>query len=459
MHKSKIVDMTRGAILPQLVSFALPLFVGNVFQQLYNTADCLVVGRFLGRDSLAAIGASSQFVFTVIGFFGGFSTGAQVVISQSFGAKQIPRMRRAIHTAIASALVISIFMTAAGIFLSPIVLRAISVQKSVFSLADSYLRIYFCGISFLILYNIGSGILRALGDSKRPLYFLVFSSIVNIALDFLFVLGFKCGIKGAAWATVISEGISIVPVFWVLMKTDDVFKVRISELRIDFPILKEILRIGLPGAISSSLTAFSNTFIQKYVNAFTASCAAGWAVFVRLDQFMQMPMMSIAFTSTTFVSQNFGAGKITRIKKGIKSALALNLSIIVFLSIIMFIFARFLTSLFIADAESIRYGSLFIRYTAPFYVLCAVCMLFSQVLRGLGDSLVPTIITFSGFVVLRQSFLFVSTHFSNDFTFVAIAYPIVWTVTSSAMVWYYRHKMRKTCQSRVSCLSLSGLTR
>ena len=435
--------MTEGAILPHIVAFALPLFAGNVFQQLYNTADCFVVGKFLGRDALAAIGASSQFVFTVIGFFGGFSTGAQVVISQSFGAKNIPRMQSAIHTAVLSAVIISVCMTVAGILLSPLVLRLISVPESVFELADSYLRIYFGGISFLILYNIGSGILRALGDSKRPLYFLVFSSLVNIALDFLFVLGFKWGIKGAAWATVISEAISVLPVFFVLMKSDDVFKVRLKNLRIDLPILKEILRIGLPGAISSSITAFSNTFIQKYVNAFTSSCAAGWAVFVRLDQFMQMPMMSIAFTSTTFVSQNFGAGKITRIKSGIKSALILNLSIVGFLSLVLFAFAPFLTSIFIDDTDSIRYGSLFIRCTAPFYLLCAVCMLFSQVLRGLGDSLVPTIITFSGFVLLRQTFLFVATRLTPSFFLVAIAYPIVWIVTSSLMLGYYRHKMRK----------------
>lgn len=443
MYKSETVDMTEGAILPHIVAFALPLFVGNLFQQLYNTTDCFVVGKFLGRDALAAIGASSQFVFTVIGFFNGFSTGAQVVISQSFGAKNIRRMQGAIHTAIASAFVISAFMTVFGIFVSPLVLRAISVPQDVFDLADSYLRIYFSGIAFLILYNVGSGILRALGDSRRPFYFLVFSSVVNIALDLLFVLGLGWGIRGAAWATVISEGISIVPVFFVLMRGDELFRVRIKNLKIDIVILKEILRIGLPGAIASSLTAFSNTFIQKYVNLFTSSCAAGWAVFVRLDQFMQTAMMSIAFSAMTFVSQNFGASKTERIRQGIKSSLSLKLVFIAFLALMLFIFAGSLTSIFIDDEESIRYGSIFIRCTAPFYLLCAVCMFFAQVLRGLGDSLTPTIITFSGFVVLRQTFLFIATRLTPSFYVVSMAYPVVWIFTSTTMTCYYRFRYSK----------------
>lgn len=449
MNKSRILDMTEGAILPQIAAFALPLFAGNMFQQFYNTMDCFVVGKFLGKDALAAIGASTQYVFTVIGFFAGFSTGAQVVISQAFGAKDIGRLQNAIHTAILSAFFISIVMTVAGIAFSPLVLRLISVPESVFKPALSYLRIYFAGISFLILYNIGSGILRALGDSRRPLYFLVFSSLVNIALDFIFVLGFKWGIEGAAWATVISEGLSILPVFFVLMKSDDVFKVQIRRLRIDFKILKEILRIGLPGAIASSITAFSNTFIQKYVNAFTSSCAAGWAVFVRLDQLMQGVMQSIAFAAMTFAGQNFGAGKIMRIRQGIKSALSMKLALVAFFAIIFFIFAELLTSIFIDDAESIRYGAIFIRCTAPFYILCAVCMFFAQILRGLGISLAPTIITFAGFVLLRQAFLFVATRLTPSFYVVSIAYPVVWVFTSIAMICCYRFHSNNLKEERI----------
>lgn len=438
LQKSKVLDMTEGTIVSKLAAFALPLFAGNMFQQVYNTVDSFFVGNFLGRDALAAIGASSQFVFTMIGFFQGFSTGAQVVISQAFGAKNIPRLERAIHTAMLSSLVLSVFMTASGILISPLVLRLLSVPESVFGPAAAYLQIYFAGISFLILYNMASGILRALGDTRRPLYFLIFSSLVNIDLDALFVLGFKWGIKGAAWATVISQGISIIPVLFVLMKSGGVCRLRLRELRIDIPLLKEILRIGLPGAISSSITAFSNTFIQKYVNAFTASCSAGWAVFVRLDQLMQAVMMSISLSAMTFVSQNYGAGKFLRIQKGIRAALCLKLALVGFFSLLLFFFSKSLTAIFIDDAASVRYGSLFIRSTAPFYLLCATCMFYSQVLRGLGTTLIPTIITFSGFVVLRQTFLLVTTRLTDSFFVVSLAYPVVWIFTTIAIVCYYR---------------------
>lgn len=442
MKEKSITDMTSGAILPQIISFAIPLLLGNIFQQLYNTADCLVVGKFLGRNSLAAIGSTSNLVMTVIGFFSGFSTGAQIVISQCFGAKNTADLRKSVHTALASSAFISLFMTILGLFTSPLMLRLIHVPEEVFELADSYLKIYFSGVSFLIFYNMGSGILRALGDSKRPLYFLVFSSLVNIILDLLFVVVFKSGVKGAAWATVISEAISIIPVFCVLIFCDEIYKVSFRELRIDFQLLSKMLKIGLPGAVSSSITSFSNTFMQKYVNVFGSACIAGWAVFGRFDQFRIMLMTSISFAATTFVAQNFGAHEEARIKKGIKISLLVSLSIAILLSSIEFIFAESLTSIFISDIDSIHFGSLFIRYTTPFYLPCVVCMLFSQILRGFGDSLVPTIITFSGFVLLRQMILFFGTKLTDSFTLVALAYPIVWIFTGTMMLTYYKHKMK-----------------
>ncbi|WP_407425981.1 MATE family efflux transporter [Treponema sp.] len=442
LSKNKTVDMTYGAILPHIISFAIPLLLGNLFQQLYNTADCLVVGKFLGRDSLAAIGSTSHLVMTVIGFFGGFSTGAQIVISQCFGAKKTADLRKSVHTALASSAFISLFMTLLGLFTSPLMLRLIHVPEEVFELADSYLKIYFSGVSFLIFYNMGSGILRALGDSRRPLYFLIFSSVVNIILDLIFVVVLKFGVKGAAWATVISEAISIIPVFCSLIFTGEIYKVSFREFKIDFPLLSKMLKIGLPGAVSSSITSFSNTFMQKYVNVFGSSCIAGWAVFGRFDQFRIMLMTSISFAATTFVAQNFGAGEKERIKKGIKISLLVSLSVAVFLSTLEFIFADFFTSIFISDADSIHFGSLFIRYTTPFYLPCVICMLFSQILRGFGDSLVPTIITFSGFVLLRQMILFFGTKLTDSFSLVALAYPVVWIFTGTMMLVYYRYKVR-----------------
>lgn len=445
-HKSSVTDMTLGGentILPQIVSFALPLFVGNIFQQLYNTADCFVVGKFLGRDSLAAIGSTSQLVFMVIGFFSGFSTGAQVVISQSFGGKDFEKLKKSVHTAVLSSFLISIFLTSLGLFASPLMLRLIQVPENVFALANSYLKIYFSGIAFLVLYNIGSSILRALGDSKRPLYFLIFSSVVNIALDLVFVVIFHLGVKGVAFATVISEAVSIIPVFYVLFSSDEEWKLSFRDLKIDFPLFCEMLKIGLPGAVSSSITAFSNTFMQKYINVFGSACIAGWAVFARFDQLVIMPMISISFAATTFVGQNFGAKNFARIKSGIRVAFKLLVAVIIPLSAFVFLFADFLVSIFISDSESVRFGVLFVRFTAPFYILCATTMLFSQIMRGSGNVLVPTSITFLGFVVLRQIILFVSSKITSDFAPIALAYPIGWIATTIAMVIYFRFWRRK----------------
>ncbi len=441
--------MTQGGILGEIVLFALPLFVGNVFQQLYNTADCYVVGKFLGRDSLAAIGATSQLVFTVIGFFSGFSTGAQVIISQSFGAKDFSRMKKSIHTAVASSVLISVFLTALGLFASPFMLRLIQVPNDVFDLADSYLKIYFSGIAFLILYNIGSCVLRALGDARRPLHFLIFSSVVNIILDLVFVVKFHLGVKGAAVATVVSELLSIIPVFYVLFSADDFYKLSLKDLKIDFSLFGEMLKIGLPGAISSSLTAFSNTFMQKCINMFGSSCMAGWAVFARFDQFIIMPMVSISFAATTFVSQNFGAKQFERIKQGVHISLRLMIFMIVSLSALIFIFAPILVSFFISDEESVRYGSLFLRYTTPFYILCATTMLYCSIPRGLGYALVPTLITFSGFVVFRQLFLFVVTRITSAFAVVLLAYPVAWIETTAITIIYYGYCFRRSCKREI----------
>lgn len=454
MRKYSSVDMTNGGALHHIVSFALPLFLGNVFQQLYNTADCFVVGHFLGRDALAAIGSTSQLVFTVIGFFGGFASGAQVVISQLFGAKDAAGMEKAVHTALASSLAISVFMTFLSLLVTTPVLRLIHVPEEVFPLAQRYLRIFFSGTPFLILYNMGAGILRAFGDSKRPLMFLAMSSLLNIALDFLFVAVFRLGVDGAAWATVVSEAVSLIPVFSVLVLTRDAYKVSPRKIRIDFPLLSQMLKIGLPGALSSSLTAFSNTFLQKYVNDFGSACTAGWAVFARFDQLAIMPMMSISLAATTFVSQNFGAGKRARIRRGMHISFALVLSVTVPISVVLLILARILSVFFVEDEEAAGYAAMFIRYTSPFYVLCATTMLLAQILRGIGDSIVPTAITFSGFILFRQVFLFVSTRFVQSFFLVAATYPLAWILTSLFMALYFR----KAAQKRALCRKRSEIS-
>ena len=438
--------MTDGSIVPRLISFAIPLFLGNIFQQFYNTVDCFIIGKYLGSESLAAIGSTSQLVFIIIGFFNGFATGTQVVISQLFGAKNLSALKKAISTAIFSSFILGIFMTFLGLFISPLLLKLIQVPENVSILAQTYLTIYFAGILFLILYNLGSGILRALGDSKTPLYFLILSSLINIILDLVFVLVLKLGVAGAAWATIISEFISIIPVYSAILSIKEFGRFSFRNVKFDTKLFGLMMKIGLPGAVSSSINSFSNTFMQKYVNAFGTSCIAGWSIFARYDQFMIMPMISISLATTTFVSQNFGAKKIERINKGVKSSFFLMISIIFILSFLIFVFSETLSAIFISDKASVLYASLFIRYTAPFYVLCATCMLFSQALRGFGDSFIPTIIIFCGFVLLRQFILFVGTKYSESFGLVAIAYPVVWVITSMVMFGYYETKISTMCK-------------
>ena len=443
VETDELTDMTQGAVLPLIMWFALPLFIGNIFQQLYTTADCFVVGRFLGKESLAAIGSTSQLVLTVVNFFNGFSTGAQVLISQCFGSKNILNLRKSVHTALVSSFLISIFMTGVGLFTSPMILHLIGVPDEVFAEADAYLKIYFSGIVFLIFYNMGSGILRALGDSTRPLCFLIFSSLVNIILDLFFVVKLELGVEGVAWATVISEAVSTIPVLCSLIFTRQVYKLSIKELKIDPSLFSKMMKIGLPGAISSSITAFANTFMQKYVYIFGASCMAGWSVFSRFDQLVHLPMRSISFAATTFIAQNYGAGQKDRINKGIKVSFIVSVLMIFVLSVLLFIFSKPLTRLFISDIESVEYGNLFMKRAAPFYIFCVTCMLHSQILRGLGDSIIPTVLSFSGFVVLRQTILFIGTKISSSFWIVSTAYPVIWIFTAVAMSIYFKIFMKK----------------
>ena len=272
-------DMTQGKIVPLLLKFSAPLLLGNLFQQFYNTFDTFIVGRVIGSQALAAIGSTSHFVNTVINFFNGLAIGAQVVISQFFGAKNFPSLKKAINTTIYASFIFSILATVIQIILSPFVLRLISTPPDVLVQANQYLKIYFLGTAALTLYNMGSGILRALGDSTRALIFLVISSVSNIILDILFVVLLGKGIAGAAYATVLSELLSAILVIISLQRLEVKMRLELKHPQIDFLILKKIMKLGLPGAISSSITSFSNTFMQKYINYFGTSCMAGWAIF------------------------------------------------------------------------------------------------------------------------------------------------------------------------------------
>ncbi|MDD6032444.1 MAG: MATE family efflux transporter, partial [Oscillospiraceae bacterium] len=403
----KDIDMTQGVIWKQLLLFALPLMVGNLFQQLYNTVDSIVVGNFVGKEALAAVGSVGPIINSLIGFFTGLATGAGVVISQAYGAKNSEKVSRTVHTTLSLTLLLCLLFTFIGIAMTPMMLRLMSTPEDVFGESAAYLRIYFAGVSGLMIYNMGAGILRAVGDSRRPLYFLIFSACTNTVLDLLFVAVLRWGIAGVAWATVLSQVISAVLIMIVLMRTDGPYRLELKKLRLEIPILREVVRVGLPAAIQQMITSISNVFVQSYINMFGSSVMAGWSAYSKIDQFMMLPMMSVSLAATTFVGQNRGAGRLDRIKKGANTAFFMSLTVSLLAMAPLLIFAPSLVGLFNSEAEVLSYGVLFIRTLSPFYMLCCINQVYASSLRGLGNTRAPMFIMLGSFVVFRQIYLFI----------------------------------------------------
>ena len=438
MSRISTMDMTQGSIRKEMILFAIPLLAGNIFQQLYNTIDSIVVGQVVGPDGLGAVTSVAPAINTLVGFFMGFSTGASVVVSHFFGAKTISDLRKAVHTAIVCTFLLGILLMAFGYFVTPPLLVVMSTPESVMPLATTYLRIYFLGIIGLMMYNIGSAILRAVGDSIRPLIFLIITSVLNIVLDILYVIVLHQGVAGAAYATIISQFISAFLTLWVLFRTDDCYSIRFKELTIDKPILKQIIKIGMPAGIQMAVISFSNLFVQGYINRFGESSTAGWGAYGRIDAFVMLPMQSIALTATTFVGQNAGAGNVDRIKKGIKEALFLAAICTIALVIPEFFAAPKMVSLFNGDPEVIKYGTLFIRMNCFFDILCCSNQTHAGVLRGVGDAKAPMYIMLSSFVVFRQIYLFIVSHLTTSIYPISIAYPAGWLVCSVIMLIYFK---------------------
>ena len=446
-EKSTARDMTRGPILRQLVFFALPLMLGNVFQLLYNMVDSVIVGNFVSKQALAAIGSTTVIVSMIVFFFSGFAIGAGVVIGNSFGAKNMERLHDAIHTAIAAAFVFSLLLTILGVATVKPMLTLMRTPEDVFQDAALYLRIYIGGISGLLIYNMGSGILRAVGDSIRPLGFLILTSILNILLDLLFVLVLKAGIAGAAIATILSQFVSAALTLLLLTRTGDIYRLNWRELHIAFPILKEIFAIGMPAALQAVITSFSNIFVQGYINAFGSDVMAGWSCYNKLDHFIFLPMQSMSMASTTFVSQNTGAGNEQRSRRGTVLAILITTLVTGAVAAVLTVIAPAAVQMFSPDREVIRYGAMFIRTNAFFLLFNGVAQVLAGALRGRGDSRGPMIIMLANFVVVRQIYLYWVTHFvANTPRLVGFGYPVGWTcccITELLYVWIRQHR-RKT---------------
>ena len=437
-------DMTSGPILPQLVLFAVPLLLGNLFQLFYSMVDTVVVGKFVSTEALAAVGSTTMIVNTIVFFFNGLSIGATVVIGQNFGAKNEKGLHIAVETTMMMTFLVSIIFTIIGVIYVRPMLAFMSTPENVIPDATVYLRIYFAGISGLMIYNMGSGILRAVGDSKRPLYFLILTSVLNIILDLVFVIVFHGGIAGVAYATILSQFISAILVLVLLSGTNDIYKLTWHDLRLDMPTFRQILGIGLPTAIQSTITGFSNVFVQSYINVFGSACMAGWSCYNKLDQFIYLPMQSLASSATTFVSQNIGAKQEERASQGTTRAILVSMGITAAIGGILVIFAGPATRIFTDDEAVVEFGSLFIRMNTMFLIMNCVNHVLAGALRGRGDSRAPMICMLSCFVALRQIYLFTMTHFiANTPVTVGLGYPVGWTSCFIAEITYFWWRYRR----------------
>lgn len=435
--KSSALDMTSGSIARLLLLFAIPLLLGNMFQMLYNTVDALVVGNFVGKEALAAVGSTASITNIAVLFFNGVSVGGGVVISQFYGARDHERLHRAVETTMAVTFVIGVLFTIIGILTVPYMLRFMSTPEDVMGEAGIYLRIYFAGISGLLVYNMASGILRAVGDTTKPLLFLILSSVLNILLDLLFVVVFRAGIEGVALATIISQFISAAAVLLLLSRSNDIYRFSWKDLSIDRSILSKILSVGLPSGVQAMITAFSNVFVQSYINSFGSDCMAGWSCYNKLDQFVFLPVTSMSQSATTFVSQNIGAGLETRANQGTKTSLLLSVAITTGIATVLFIVARPAVAMFNRDPDVVQSGIQFLRLNVFFLIANTVNHVLAGSLRGRGDGKGPMFIMIFSFVAIRQTYLFVITRLVQSEAAVGFGYPVGWMSCCVIELIYY----------------------
>ena len=445
LGKRQDVDMTEGSIIRHIIAFALPLLVGNIFQQLYNMVDTWVVGNYVNIQAYSAVGTVGPIVNMLIGFFMGLSSGAGVVISQYYGAQQSEKVKQTVHTALLMTLALGVVFTVVGILMTPTMLKLINMPDAEAAEATVYLTIYFAGILGLMFYNIGAGILRAVGDSQRPFYFLVVSAVLNIVLDLVFVLCFNMGVAGVALATILSQGISAILIIITLLRSEACIKLIPKELKIHWDMLRKIFTVGIPAALQMAITAFSNIFVQSYINYFGGNCMAGWTTYAKVDQLLFLPMQSIALASTTFVGQNLGRNQLERAREGVAKSLMLALAFTAVLTVPVVIFARPIVTFFIKDSttEALEYGTLFLQWLSPFYLLCCFNQIYSGALRGAGNTKAPMVIMLCSFVGFRQLYLFITAQVCNEILPIAMGYPAGWLVCSLITGIYY-HKVQLT---------------
>ncbi|WP_294572571.1 MATE family efflux transporter [uncultured Subdoligranulum sp.] len=439
MRTVKQTDILTGSIPRQLLVFFLPIWFGTLFQQLYNTADTLIVGNFVGTNALAAVGATGAFVNLLVGLFVGLCSGAGVVVAQSYGAKDLNAVDRQVHTALVFSVAIGALLTVLGLLSAEPVLRLMGTPQEILGDAALYLRIYFLGMIPQILYNMGTNILRAAGDSKRPLYFLIVASLVNIVLDVVFIAGFHWGVAGAALATVLSQIASAVLTLRCLAGSQGMpWHLSAAKLRMERTILTAICMIGIPAAAQSALYNVSNMMIQSCMNGFGTNTIAAWGVYGKIDFIFWMTINSLGIAITTFAGQNFGARQYDRVHRGIRICLGMAAGITVAISVVFYLAAEPLFQLFSQDPEVITVGVEMMHVLVPAYVTYVCIEIFSGALRGCGDVRVPTLITVVGVCGLRILWLVLAVPVWHSVATVELSYPITWVLASLLFIVYYK---------------------
>ena len=438
------LDMTRGSIWKLLISFTIPLLLGNMFQQLYSTVDSYVVGNYVSSQALAAVGSTGHITGALIGFYSGLAGGAGIVVSQYFGAKDREMVSKTVHTAIVMTLMMCVVITALGVLLTPGMLRLMKTPGDVWDDALDYLTITFYGTTALLIYNIGAGILQAVGNTRTPLIALIISAVTNVVLDLLFVIYFNMGVRGVAWATVIAQAVSGVFVMTVLMRTDGPHRVELRKMKFHGKIFLKVFGVGIPSAVQMSITSFSNMFVQSYINAFGSACMAGYTIYGKIDSFAFLPMSCLAVACATFAGQNIGAGQNDRVMEGMKTSQKLSFLCTGLVLVPVLLFRAQLTAFFNADPEVIRYGGIWIMTISPFYLCGCVTNPMTSVLRGAGETTAPMITMLGSFVVFRQIYLFVLTRITDSFLVMAFAYPAGWVVNFAATLFvFYKTKWKE----------------
>lgn len=429
--------MTEGPIARQLIAFALPLMLGNLFQQLYNTADSLIVGNFLGSDALAAVSSSSNLIQLMVGFFNGVAGGAGVVIARYYGARDIPRLQRTLHTMMAFGLAAGCLLTAIGVTLTPILLRLMGTPETVLPQSVSYFRTYFLGSMAFVLYNICMGALQAVGDSRHPLLYLMISSVINVVLDLLFVGVLGWGVAAAAAATAISQTVSTVLCLIRLMHSDRDYRLSLRRIRFDLPALREILSNGVPSGLANCIISIANVVVQANINAFGAAAMAGCGAHSRIEGFAFLPVTCFNMALTTFVSQNLGARRYDRVKKGARIGLVSAMVVAESIALLIYTLSPRLIGLFSQDPEVIAFGVMHQRTTTPFFFLLAYTHAMAAIQRGAGHSAVAMLVMAVCWCVIRVPYVTLAAHLRPVLTSVSSGYPVTWTLSSIVFTIYY----------------------